>query len=93
MTHHDLKIDPPFFREKAEGRKPWEIRSTTDRSFAVGDTVTFFEFDRGAGKYSGQFIGPEEITFVLVSHEAPLRLQHETAIFSHTSRTKIEMVP
>jgi protein tyrosine/serine phosphatase len=45
MTEHWLKIWPEYFQAKKAGVKDWEIRSTEDRFFEVGDHVKFREFD------------------------------------------------
>ena len=39
--HHDLKLLSRFEKPKRDGFKYWEYRSTEDRTFRVGDTVTF----------------------------------------------------
>ena len=59
---HTLKLWPPHFQAKLEGRKPWEDRSTDDRFFREGDTVIFQEWDPQAEIYTGRVIGPERIT-------------------------------
>lgn len=78
--HHELKLAPVFFDAKLRGVKPWELRSTEDRDFIVGDTVTFYEFCTTAGEFTGKIMGPFTINYVLVHIGL---LQDKTCIFSH----------
>lgn len=41
MRAHVLKIRKEFADAKLAGLKPWEIRSTEDRNFRVGDIVIY----------------------------------------------------
>lgn len=41
MIVHALKIRKEFADAKLAGLKPWEIRSTEDREFHVGDIVIY----------------------------------------------------
>ena len=43
MAHHKLKLEQPFFDDKRQDRKDWEIRKN-DRNFKVGDTVDFQKY-------------------------------------------------
>lgn len=81
--HHDLKLLPQFFDAKASGKKPWEIRMTDDRSFTVGDTVTFNEVDAFQLEPTGRTIGPERITYVLEGDECRGLLKGKACIFTH----------
>ncbi len=45
---HDLKIAPVHFEAIIEGRKPFEIRNTHDRSFTFGDTLRMREWNSQA---------------------------------------------
>ncbi len=51
---HELKTWPEFFQAVVDGRKKVEVR-LDDRGFAVGDTLTLREYDRGAG-YTGRAV-------------------------------------
>jgi len=78
-THHFLKLHPSFFVPKLNGLKPWEIRSTRDRTFEVGDKVDFIEFIDD--KPTGRTITQRTITYVLDGwHELMLPT---TCIFTH----------
>lgn len=44
-VNHLLKIHPRYFDAVKSGRKTFEIRSTADRNFQVGDTLTLQEWD------------------------------------------------
>jgi hypothetical protein len=77
MSHHDLKIWPEHMQPKLDGLKPWEHRSTRDRIFQRGDTVTFQEFEPTVGTTTGRDLGPVWITYVL-------QLDPGHCIFSHT---------
>jgi hypothetical protein len=77
MTHHDLKLWPEYFQPKLDGLKPWEIRRTVDRTFNVGDTVTFQEFDLARGAATGRTLGPVRIIYVLEADRTH-------TIFTHT---------
>lgn len=70
MSHHDLKLMTPYFMAKARGVKPWEIRTTEDRVFEVGDTVTFHEVSwmdskGGEAMPTGSTLGPFTILYLL----------------------------
>jgi ASC-1-like (ASCH) protein len=41
MTHHELKIEEPYFEAVCEGRKTFEIR-LDDRGYQAGDTVELY---------------------------------------------------
>jgi hypothetical protein len=80
--HHDLNILPPYFEAKAAGVKPWEIRTTEDRTFALDDTVTFHEVEHGAPRpRTGRTLGPVTITYLLSN--SPM-LAPATCVFTHT---------
>lgn len=84
--HHELKIQEGFFERKKRGIKNWEIRSTDDRNFYPGDTVTFFEVDK-LGIHTLEELGPFEVTYVLAGVPG---LKEGYAIFSHTPVAKKE---
>lgn len=42
---HELKCWPLYFGATWTGRKPFEVRRTTDRTFMVGDTLLLREYD------------------------------------------------
>jgi ASC-1-like (ASCH) protein len=45
MSEHTLKLWPQYFDAVADGRKRFEVRSTRDRTFAVGDVLVLREWD------------------------------------------------
>lgn len=51
-TVHTLKIAPAYFLPVQSGAKPFEVRSTEDRTFLVGDVLRLQEFENG--EYTGQ---------------------------------------
>lgn len=55
MTH-ELKTHPEPFAAIISGSKRYEIRSTCDRSFLVGDTLRLREFDPTNERYTGFFL-------------------------------------
>ena len=63
-AHHKLKIWPEYFQAKIDGKKPWEYRSVIDRTFSVGDMVSFIEFDPVKSKETGRTFGPVVIIYV-----------------------------
>lgn len=83
MAHHDLKLWPMFFDAKVTGKKPWEIRSTRDRAFRVGDTVTFHSWGPNLQTYMGDTYGPCTITFIASGEDHRL-MRPGTCIFTHT---------
>jgi hypothetical protein len=58
-TIHHLKTVQPHFSEVWFGRKTFEIRSTNDRIFQVGDTLLLKEWDTLKGIYTGKGIEAE----------------------------------
>ena len=82
--HHHLKLMEEFEQAKLEGLKPWEFRSTVDRDFQVGDTVTFAvvsnDFQPWDRKPLGRSIGPVTITYVVSGGMLPPK----SCIFTHT---------
>ncbi len=52
--NHFLKIWPKYFEEVITGRKTFEIRSTEDRHFQEGDTLTLQMWDPATKSYSGR---------------------------------------
>lgn len=81
--HHDLKLLSRYEAPKKDGRKPWELRSTLDRTFSVGDTVTFRIITEAKGRDTGRTVGPVRITWILDSSVSYL-LPPSTCIFTHT---------
>jgi hypothetical protein len=45
MRTHILKVWPSYFADLESGRKRFEVRSTRDRDFAVGDVLVLREWD------------------------------------------------
>ena len=58
---HELKTAPQYFREIADGNKPFEVRRN-DRDYQVGDILKLREYDDG--EYSGREICAE-VTYIL----------------------------
>jgi len=63
MKTHRLKSWPEQFAVIEDGSKPFDIRHTIGRTFAVGDVVTFCEFDDKKGVFTGREV-MRRITFV-----------------------------
>lgn len=55
MKTHFLKIWPTFFEKTIQGKKPWEIRDSSDRKFDAGDRVVLEEWNPDHGKYTGHW--------------------------------------
>lgn len=70
MTEHTLKLWPQYFDAVADGRKRFEVRSTKDRTFAVGDVLVLREWDHNTETYSGRSVRVV-VTFVLGAPFAP----------------------
>ena len=62
---HDLKIYPKYFSEVVSGKKKFEIRDNTDRSFNIGDTIRLREWDPNFKKYTGLAFDVE-ITYISI---------------------------
>lgn len=62
---HELKTAPQYFREIANGNKPFEVRRN-DRDYHVGDILKLREY--GGSDYSGQEISVE-VTYILDNPE------------------------
>lgn len=84
-THHTLKLLTRFFQAKAEGLKPWEVRTTEDRDFKAGDMVTFLEVEAFHLEPTGRQLGPFEITYILHGEDGRGLIKPGTCIFTHTS--------
>ena len=54
---HELKTWPEPFEAIWRGDKRHEIRSTRDRTFAVGDAIELHEYDPKTETYSGRVVG------------------------------------
>lgn len=67
---HCLKIWPSFFEPVASGAKRFEVRSTRDRDFAVGDRLFLREWDPQEGRmvdgrgFTGRVI-QTDVTYVM----------------------------
>jgi Domain of unknown function (DUF3850) len=53
-TIHELKIWPVHLEDLARGRKTFEVRSTKDRTFNLGDMLFLNEYDPEKRVYSGR---------------------------------------
>lgn len=45
QREHELKVWPSFYAAIRDGSKRFEVRSTRDRDFAVGDALLLREYD------------------------------------------------
>ena len=54
MTVHELKCWPGPFAAVLNGTKRYEIRSTADRHFAIGDVLVLHEWVPQPGVYTGR---------------------------------------
>lgn len=70
MTTHELKTWPVYFGAVADGTKRFEVRSTKDRAFAVGDVLVLREWDPHTEVYSGRSVWVV-VTYVLGAPFAP----------------------
>ena len=50
---HELKIDPEYFEAVKSGDKTFEVRSTKDRTFRVGDVVKLCEWKKNPNYIPG----------------------------------------
>ena len=75
---HELKIWPEYFEAVSEGKKKFEIRSTSDRKFEEGQKIKLREWDNEAESYTGKWIDII-VTYVL---EVSVRLPSNTCVFS-----------
>lgn len=64
MKTHELKTWPEYFEAVASGVKNFEIRSTKDRTFEVGDKVVLKEWDPATSTYSGR-LRVRRITYIV----------------------------
>lgn len=62
MKIHDLKIQKQYLDAIKSGLKTWEIRNTSDRTFAVGDQLFLREWD--GKKYTGPSI-LVDVTYIM----------------------------
>lgn len=62
ITHHDLKLQSQYFKDVVSGKKTFEIRKN-DRSYKVGDLITFHEVDEN-GQYVGHVSKEYQITYI-----------------------------
>lgn len=61
---HELKCWPEYFKAVESGEKTFEVRSTLDREFKVGDILYLREWDNEAERYTGnELLAP--VTYVL----------------------------
>ena len=67
---HELRTWPLYFEPLIDGRKSFEVRSTRDRKFSVGDVLVLREWDPNGETYSGRS-ARMVVTYVLGSPFAP----------------------
>ena len=75
---HELKIWPEFFEVVSEGKKKFEIRSTSDRKFEEGQNVLLREWDKETESYTGKWIHVQ-VTYLL---EGGKFLPDDVCVFS-----------
>lgn len=51
---HELKTWPPHFEHVRLGAKRFEVRSTLDREFAIGDVLVLREWDPATKAHTGR---------------------------------------
>jgi len=68
MAVHDLKTLPNYFKAVETGKKNFEVRSTSDGTFKVGDRVHLHEFEANKQQYTGKMLS-RRITYVLSEFE------------------------
>lgn len=78
MTEHTLNLWPAYFDAVADGTKRFEVRSTRDRTFAVGDVLVLREWDPQTETYLGRSVRAV-VTFMV---EGPPFLPEGTAVLS-----------
>lgn len=78
MSEHALKTWPAYFDAVADGRKRFEVRSTRDRTFAVGDVLVLREWDPQTEAYSGRSV---RVVVTFMVEGAPF-LPEGTAVLS-----------
>lgn len=54
MKLHELKTWPEYFQDVIDRKKPFELRSTKDRTFEVGDKLKLREYDPVKQEYTGR---------------------------------------
>src|ERR1700677_28303 len=54
MKQHALKVAPEFWEDLENGKKTFEIRSSNDRDFCVGDTLHLREWDATMSTPAGE---------------------------------------
>lgn len=55
-TTQELKILPEYFQPVKYGLKTFEVRSTKDRSFKVGERLLLREYNAACGEYTGDSV-------------------------------------
>jgi hypothetical protein len=63
MGQHQLKTWPEYFQAILEGAKTFEIRTTWDRTFRVGDVLILQEWDPETKLHSGR-VTTRKVTYV-----------------------------
>jgi hypothetical protein len=63
---HILKSWPKMFDAFISGAKRHDVRKVTDRSFEVGDTIVFREFDPRSNEFTGREC-KAEVTYITSS--------------------------
>lgn len=79
---HELKTWPPQFQSIWDGLKTFEVRSTRDRRFVVGQRIKLREWRPANGEYTGRTM-VVRVTYVLTgAADMGINISTDTAVFS-----------
>lgn len=64
MKVHELKCWPEYFAAIERGTKTFEVRSTKDRTFEVGDVLRLKEYHPSPSHYTGREMDVD-VTYIM----------------------------